>query len=75
MEAQAKNDNRDEEAGLHLPRTDLCAPQPRPRIGRPYRDQKAFQQKAWREEVEMRQVLEEIRGAIGLEGASEDLWH
>jgi hypothetical protein len=62
-------------ARVPVPGADVRAPRPGARPGRPDGDQEALQPQARREEVEVRQVLQALRRAVGLEGALQDLRH
>lgn len=75
VEAPAENDQGGTQAGLRVSRAFLRAPQPDEGSRRPHRHQEALLPEARREEVEVRAVLQEVRRAIRLEGAHEDLWH
>ena len=76
MEAQTKKQGRDgEEEGVCVPGGRVCAPRPLAGLGGPHRDQEAFLEEARWEEVEVREVLEAVRGSVGLESSFQDLWH
>lgn len=76
METEAAEQQRRlTQEGVHLPRDQLCAPWPSTGTRRPYRDQETLQPQARGEEVEMREVLQEVCGSVRLEGAFKDLWH
>lgn len=69
VEAQAKDQQRGEEKGIHMPRKELRPQRPLASPGRFNRNQEAFLPKTWREKVEVREVLEEVCGSIGLESS------
>ncbi|KAL6978574.1 hypothetical protein U1Q18_020240 [Sarracenia purpurea var. burkii] len=69
MEAEAKKQQREQKESVRLPRANLCSSPPFQGSGRPYRDQETFLQKARREEMEVREMLEDLRRSIGLEGS------
>lgn len=69
MEAEAKKQQRAKEEGLRLPGEDVCSSPPVEGSRRPDWHKEAFLQETWREEVEVRQVLEALRGPVGLESA------
>ena len=75
VEAKTKVQQRGEKEGLYLPWTNLRPPRPCKSTRRPHWHQKAFQQKARREEVEVWKVLQEIRSPIRLESSHQNLWN
>jgi len=75
METEAENEQGDKEEGLCVPRSKLRSPRPFKGPGGPNWHQEALLQKARREEVEMRQMLQEVCCSIRLESSLQDLWH
>jgi hypothetical protein len=66
----------DDQARVHLPGEVVPAPRPSACAGRPRGHQEALPQEALhREAVAVREMLQGLRGAVGLQSAPQDLWH
>ncbi|KAL5674349.1 hypothetical protein ACJX0J_018655, partial [Zea mays] len=74
-EAAGRGQGGAAEEGVRVPGGVVRAPRPGPRAGRPHGHQEALLPQARREEVEVRQVLQEVRRPLRLEGALQDLRH
>lgn len=61
VEAAAEEQQGGAEEGVPVPGAELRPPRPRPGPRRPHRNQEALLQKARREEVQVREMLQEIR--------------
>ncbi|URE27012.1 Zinc finger protein [Musa troglodytarum] len=75
MEAEAENQQGAEEEGVRVPGEELRAPPPVEGARRPHRHQEALLPQARREEMEVRQVLQALRGAVRLQSPLQDLRH
>lgn len=74
VETPTEDKQGGEEEGVCVPGEELRAPRPGEGARRPHRGEEALQPEARGEEVEVREVLEEVCSSIGLEGSFQDMW-
>lgn len=74
METEAADDQRSKETSVCMSGEELRSSPSDKGTRRPYRNQETFLSETWREEVEVREMFQEICSSIRLESSFKDLW-